>query len=167
VTVEPFLIGPDQNANVLDSVDHSHVGMASKMHVSNNTAAMNQFAFAEYTRYGSKIDPAKDAKGTQFARLVMSHVDCDTIPFLWQYASRFVLFDKIFATENSPSTPNALALIAGQGGETQWVKHGVKGRNFTIGAHSGTTHLVEDPQPFYGSEFDVTEMNRQPRPPRG
>src|ERR1700724_529293 len=37
VTVEPFLIGPDQNANVLDSVDHSHVGMASKMHVSNKT----------------------------------------------------------------------------------------------------------------------------------
>jgi hypothetical protein len=61
VTVEPFLIGPDQNANVLDSVDHSHVGMASKMHVSNNTAAMDQFAFAEYTHYGSKIDPAKDA----------------------------------------------------------------------------------------------------------
>ncbi len=165
VTVEPFLIGPDQNANALDSVDHSHNGMASKMNVSNNTAAMDRFAFAEYTRHASKADPAKDAEGTQFARLVMSHVDCDTVPFLWQYASRFVLFDKIFATENSPSTPNALALITGQGGETQWVKHGAKGRTFTIGAHSGTTNgppLVADPEPFYGSQFDVTEMNRQP-----
>jgi phospholipase C len=59
VTVEPFLIGPDQNANVLDSVDHSHVGMAGKMHVSNNTAAMDQFAFAEYTHYGSKCPSEK------------------------------------------------------------------------------------------------------------
>jgi hypothetical protein len=71
------------------------------MHVSNNTAAMDQFAFAEYTHYGSKIDPAKDAKGTQFARLVMSRT-----------------------TYGPP--------------------------------------LVADPQPFYGSEFDLTEMNRQP-----
>ena len=128
VTVEPFLIGPEQNANVLDSVDHSHAGMARKMHVSNNTAAMDQFALDEYSRFAEKGGPDYDAQGTQFARLVMSHVDCDTIPFLWQYASRFVLFDNIFATENTPSTPNALALIAGQGGETQWVKHGPNGR---------------------------------------
>ena len=95
----------------------------------------------------------------------MSHVDCDTVPFLWQYASRFVLFDNIFATENAPSTPNALALIAGQAGETQWVKHGTNGRDFSVGTHSGTTHappVVKDFQPFYGSNFDVTETNRQP-----
>ena len=61
--------------------------------------------------------------GTQFARLVMSHIDCDTIPFFWQYASRFTIFDNIFATEDTPSTPNAIAMIAGQSGETQWVKH--------------------------------------------
>lgn len=166
VTVEPFLIGPEQNANILDSVDHSHAGMAKKMNVANNKAAMDQFALEEYSRYADKGGSNNEAKGTQFARLVMSHVDCDTIPFLWQYASRFVLFDNIFATENAPSTPNALALIAGQGGETQWVKHGSKGRTFTVGSHSGTTHgppLVEDPQPFWGSEFDITEKNREPQ----
>jgi phospholipase C len=55
-------------------------------------------------------------------------------------------------------------LIAGQGGETQWVKHGPNGRTFTIGTHSGMTHgppLVKDPQPFSGSHFDITETNRQ------
>jgi phospholipase C len=30
VTVEPFLIGPNENANTVDSVDHSHVGLARK-----------------------------------------------------------------------------------------------------------------------------------------
>jgi hypothetical protein len=53
----------------------------------------------------------------------MSHIDCDTIPFFWLYASRFTIFDNIFATEDTPSTPNAVAMIAGQSGETQWVKH--------------------------------------------
>ncbi len=53
----------------------------------------------------------------------MAHIDCDTIPFFWRYASRFTIFDNIFATEDTPSTPNAIAMIAGQSGETQWVKH--------------------------------------------
>ena len=66
----------------------------------------------------------------------MSHIDCDTIPFFWQYASRFTLFDNIFATEDTPSTPNAIAMIAGQSGETQWVKHGTEPRRNA--AHRGT-----------------------------
>jgi phospholipase C len=165
VSVEPFLIGPDQNANVMDSVNHSHKGMARKLNVSNNTAAMDQFALDEFARLAVEAKSPNDAEGTEFARLVMSYVDCDTVPFLWQYASRFVLFDNIFATENAPSTPNALALIAGQAGETQWVKHGTDGRDFSVGTHSGTTHappVVKDFEPFYGSNFDVTETNRQP-----
>ena len=53
----------------------------------------------------------------------MAHIDCNTIPFFWQYANRFTIFDNIFATEDTPSSPNAIAMIAGQSGETQWVKH--------------------------------------------
>jgi phospholipase C len=166
VTVEPFLIGPNENANTVDSVDHSHVGLARKMNVSANVAGMDQFALHEYSRYARRGGAANEAQGTQFARLVMSHVDCDTIPFLWQYASRFVLFDNIFATQNTPSTPNAIAMMAGQSGETQWVEHGPDGQSFTAGNHSGTTQgppIVNDPQLFLGSLFDVTETNRQPR----
>ena len=128
VTVEPFLIGPNENANAVDSVDHRHEGLTRKLHVSGNAAAMDQFALDEYTRFALRDDAAKEAKGTQYARLVMSHVDCDTIPFLWQYASRFILFDNIFATQNTGSAANAIALIAGQSGETQWVKHGPNGQ---------------------------------------
>ena len=89
---------------------------------------MDQFANDEYNRFAKKGGTANIAKGTQFARLVMSHIDCDTIPFFWQWASRFTMFDNIFATEDTPSTPNAIAMIAGQSGETQWVKHGPNGQ---------------------------------------
>ncbi|MGH6823633.1 MAG: alkaline phosphatase family protein, partial [Methylocella sp.] len=164
VTVQPFLIGPNENANAVDSVDHSHVGLARKLHVSGSIAAMDQFALDEYSRFAVKGGPLNEAQGKHFARLVMAHVDCDTIPFLWQYASRFVLFDNIFATEDSPSTPNAIALIAGQSGETQWVKHGPNGRSYIAGNRPGTTlpPRVTDPEPSYGSQFDGMVMNREP-----
>jgi len=96
----------------------------------------------------------------------MSYIDCDTIPFMWRYASRFTLFDNIFATENTPSTPNAIALIAGQAGETQWVKHGNAGEPVSANGASGTllpVPIYNDPQPFCGSQFDTTASDREPR----
>ncbi|MEH1843733.1 MAG: alkaline phosphatase family protein [Nostoc sp.] len=165
VTVQPFRLGPEQNSSVVDSVDHSHTGLATKLHVVDGKPQMDQFAYDEYTRFASKGGAANIAEGKQFARLVMSHIDCDTIPFFWKWASRFTVFDNIFATEDTPSTPNAVALIAGQSGETQWVKHGSSGQSYTVGSHTGTTQgvpLVNDPQPFYGSQFDTTTENKQP-----
>ncbi|WGV26529.1 phospholipase C [Halotia branconii] len=165
IKVQPFRIGPEQNATVVDSVDHSHTGLANKLHVVNGKPQMDQFANDEYTRFASKGGAANIAEGKQFARLVMSHVDCDTIPFFWKWASRFTVFDNIFATEDTPSTPNAVAMLAGQSGETQWVKHDSSGQSYTVGSHTGTTQgvpLVNDPQPFYGSQFDTTTDNKQP-----
>jgi len=165
VTVQPFRIGPEQNSSVVDSVDHSHTGLSTKIHVVDGEPQMDQFAYDEYTNYASRGGAANIAEGTQFARLVMSHIDCDTIPFFWKWASRFTMFDNIFATENTPSTPNAVAMLAGQSGETQWVKHGSAGQSYTVGSHTGTTQgppLVNDPQPFYGSQFDETKDNKQP-----
>ena len=121
--------------------------------------------------------------GTQFARLAMAHIDCDTIPFFWRYATRFTIFDNNFATEDTPSTPNAVAMLAGQAGETQWVKHpsltnqpaetGFAGAisgtiNGVTYAGSATTQgppLVNDPQPWWGSAFDDTALGRQPASP--
>ena len=165
VMVQPFRIGPQQNSSVVDSVDHSHTGLAKKIDVVNGNAMMDGFAKDEYTRFASSGSAAGIAEGTQFARLVMSHIDGNTIPFMWQWASRFTIFDNIFATEDTPSTPNAVAMIAGQSGETQWVKHGPNGQAYTVGSHSGTTQgppLVNDPQPFYGSQYDTTTTNKQP-----
>ena len=166
VVVHPVRIGPEQNGTVVDSVDHSHAGLAAKLHVDGTAAAMDRFARTEYGRYANRGGPANIAMGRQFAQLVMSYVDCDTIPLYWRWASNFVLYDNIFATEDTPSTPNAIAMIAGQAGETQWVKHGSEGEKVSVGDKSGTLQAVplyNDPQPFWGSQFDTTAGNaKQP-----
>ncbi len=170
VTVQPFLIGPAQNSSAVDSVDHSHTGLATKIHVVNGVAQMDQFSYDEYNGRTPSASTAAAAKATQYARLVMSHIDCDTIPFFWQWASNFTIFDNIFATEDTPSAPNAIAMIAGQSGETQWVKHGNTGATLTVGSNTGTLApppIVNDPQPFWGSQFDTTTTNRQPMGAQG
>ncbi len=171
VTVRPFRLGPGQNSTVVDSVDHSNPGMIAKFDVVKGVPRMDGFAKREYQRFagppGSTPTPARQEEGTQFARLVMSHIDCDTIPFFWWYASRFTLFDNIFATEDGPSTPNAIAMISGQVGQTQWVKHPSSsgGLAAKVGPNSATLNgapVTKDCQPFWGSQFDTTRVGRQP-----
>lgn len=159
--VSAFRLGPQENASFRDSVDHSHTGLARKLHVVDGTPKMDQFAQVDYSRVAKAGNAASDAMGKQFARLVMSHIDCDTIPFFWSYANRFALFDNIFATEDTPSTPNAIAMIAGQAGETQWVKHGTEPGKPAL----QMPPLVNDPQPFWGSQFDPNNPKRQPDSP--
>ena len=108
----------------------------------------------------------------------MAHIDCDTIPFFWQYANRFTIFDNIFATEDTPSTPNAIAMIAGQSGETQWVKHGadapsdkpiggtINGKTYSGAATASGVPVVNDPQPFWGSAFDTRTTTASRTAPR-
>ncbi len=123
-TIQPFRIGPNQHAADTDDVDHSHTRMAAKMDLPGGTGTprMDMFALVEEAKYNS--NGATTLKGKQYGELTMAYEDCDTIPFLWSYANRFVLFDNIFQTVVGPSTPNALAMISGQSGETQWAKHG-------------------------------------------
>lgn len=178
-TVHPFLLGPKQNATFMDSVDHGHTGLAKKLDVASGVPKMDGFAQDEFTGKAGLMPAtqAAEAKGRQFANLVMSHIDCDTVPFFWRYASRFTLFDNIFATEDTPSTPNAVAMIAGQSGETQWVKHGaagvtqpvsgsINGVNYTGTGMTQGVPIVNDPNPYWGSEFDTTVNNREPDSPK-
>ena len=134
VTVSPFRIGTEQNAADLDDIDHGHARMVAKMNVPQQTGApaMDRFALNEQAKYfpASPIGPGTDQvpgapslRSKQYGELSMAYVDCDTVPFMWDYANRFTLFDNIFQTTIGPSTPNAIAMIAGQVGETQWVKH--------------------------------------------
>jgi phospholipase C len=186
-TISPFLI-PRTIVNVNNqtvqlypedtySVDHSHTGYihdfhadaATRSHPLNDGYPLDQ----EGLHYGT------DASGTtatiynssnvaptanptlqtkQKGEVVISHVDCDTIPFLWQYADRFVLFDNFHQTATGPSTPNAIAMIAGQVGDTQWVKHPNQADP------SGLTlpNLTDSP-PFAGSSTDTAAV----KPPYG
>jgi phospholipase C len=177
VTVRPFLIGPKENATFVDSVDHSHKGLAAKLDVVDGTPRMDGFAADEYAKYAKPGNNMAEAQGAQFARLVMSHIDCDTIPFYWNFANRFAIFDRIFATEDTPSTPNAIAMLAGQSGESQWVKHAdaapttlpingaINGKTYAGSGQPQRVPIVNDPNPFWGSEYDATVGVRRPTSP--
>jgi phospholipase C len=147
------------------SVDHSHVGIARKIALDADGVAQNtEYALSEE---GVRVVDGKPSKAPtlerkQFGELVMSHVDCDTVPFLWRYADRFTLFDHFMDTIIGPSTPNAIAMIAGQGGETQWMLHPEEAK--TGGKGSGAVvPMLSDPQPYWGSMLDTADRLKQPQ----
>jgi phospholipase C len=98
----------------------------------------------------------------QFGELAMAHVDCDTAPFLWRYADRFTLFDHFMDTIIGPSTPNAIAMISGQGGETQWMLHPEQASSGGQGKDA-TVPMLADPQPYWGSPLDKADRLKQPQ----
>ena len=61
----------------------------------------------------------------------MAHVDCDTIPYLWMYASRFALYDAFFQGVRAPSAPSNVEIIAAQNGETEYARYGASGPPYT------------------------------------
>ena len=159
ISVSPFRVGPEHHAADLDDVDHSHVRMANKMNLVGGIPKMDRFALLEEQKYMPAGINAPPLKAKQMGELAMAYVDCDTIPFMWNYANRFTLFDNIFQTTIGPSTPNAIAMISGQVGETQWVKHPeLSGSNGSI-----TVPIMKDPIPLWGSSSDpTTGPARQP-----
>ena len=148
------------------SVNHGHVPMDTKLDFDASYAARNdRYSLVEEgVTLGSNGKPTSvpSLEREQFGELVMGHVDCDTVPFLWNYADRFTLFDNFFDTVIGPSTPNAIAMIAGQSGETQWVKHPELGANHTTS--NAMLPVVGDPQPFWGSALDVFTPGPEKQP---
>ena len=157
-------------AEDIDSVNHGHVGIDDKLHLdANQTAHNDRYAFTEEALKGTLSPdgttysgPAPTQKQVQKGELVMSHADCDTAPFLWTYADRFTLFDHFFDTVIGPSTPNAIAMISGQSGLTQWVEHPEMGSD--VNSTSAAVPMVADPDPFWGSSLDTLtpETDKQP-----
>lgn len=151
------------------SSDHSHPGMLRSLHLdaaTHRSARNDGYALAqEHLFYAGDASTDADIVGPggrlpaapptlaqkQAGELAMAHLDCDTIPFLWQYADRFTLFDNFHQTTIGPSTPNAIAMIAGQTGETQWALHPEQadGVHFTL-------PNAADPPPYGGSVADPT-----------
>jgi phospholipase C len=173
-TISPFLI-PQSITDIsgatvnlypedTDSVNHGHTAIDAKLDLNGSNLAQNdRYAFTEEGLKGtltcsggtcSYTGPAPTEAQVQKGELVVSHVDCNTVPFLWQYADHFTLFDNFFDTVIGPSTPNAIAMIAGQSGMTQWVKH--PGLGLNINTTNAQLPVVGDPQPFWGSALDLT-----------
>jgi phospholipase C len=163
------------------SVDHSHYGMATSLHfdtqkllhAKNDAFALDNEGLAylddqsgpagHIVSKGTSVSippanaPAPSALALskkQIGEVAIAHLDCDTVPFLWQYADRFALFDNFRQTTIGPSTPNAIAMIAAQTGETQWALHpGNTGKNAGTGAPYAVPNETDTP-PFAGSAAD-------------
>ena len=171
------------------SVDHSHQGMANGLDINPATgiAANDRYAMDQEgltTNASGEIVTSTGATPTsitlaqaQKAEDDIDHIDCDTIPFMWNWAKNFVLFDNFHQTIVGPSTPNAIAIIAGQSGQTQWALHPDEGATVTyanpsfpnpLGASFGSkitpsdsnayVPIVADPGPFPGSNFDTNAV---------
>jgi len=171
------------------SVDHSHQGMANGLDVNPATgiAANDRYAMDQEgltTNASGAIVTDTGAAPTsitlaqkQKAEDDIDHLDCDTIPFMWSWAKHFVLFDNFHQTVVGPSTPNAIAIIAGQSGETQWALHpdegpavtyanssfpNVLGASYKSQVSSTNTNayvpLVGDSGPFPGSNLDTNTV---------
>ncbi len=189
-TISPFKIPQsvtDTNGNTVplypmdtDSVDHSHTGIVNDEHVVNGVSLNDRFALnAENLTTDANGNIVSRTTGAplsslppptlaqkQKAELVMSHLDCDTIPFLWQYADRFALLDNFHMSITSASTPNAIAMISGQNGLTQLALHpalaGSNSASPTV-KESGGLPMLNDQGPYAGSNFD----NSPQKPPYG
>ena len=172
-TIQPFRIGPKDRCALslangataascfaadTDDVDHSHPGIVAKMDVQNGAARMDRFAITEELKHSQSGNPSLKAK--QFGELAMAHEDCDTVPLLWNYARKFVLFDHIFQTMTGPSTPGNLAIIGAQTGETQWALH--PGQRYAGNGASGPgVPVLNDANPFWGSRSDHTPAEQK------
>ncbi|MDE3076309.1 MAG: phosphoesterase, partial [Chloroflexota bacterium] len=163
-TIQPFRIGPDQFAADTDDVDHSHSRTVAKMNVVDGVAKMDRFADVEEAKYvKSGGNPSLMAK--QFGELAMAYEDCDTVPFLWRYANRFVLFDHVFEEMTGPSTPGNLSIIAAQSGQTQEALH--PDQKYAGNGDKGPGVPVEDDaDPLWGSPQDATTTGKQPVNPK-
>jgi phospholipase C len=175
ITISPFKIPftvVDANGKTvplypsdLASSNHSHIGIASKLDLDPTGIARNdRYALTEegVTLTNGKPSKIPSLERKQFGELVMSHIDCDAAPFLWRYADRFTLFDHFFDTVVGPSTPNAIAMISGQSGETQWLLH--PDTPNTTGRPGSALPMLSDPDPYWGSQLDKSNQPKQPEP---
>lgn len=162
-TVRPFRIGPKEYAADTDDIDHSHSKIVAKMNLVDGEPRMDRFALVEEQKYVTGTgNPSLMAK--QMGELAMAYEDCDTVPFLWLYAKRFVLFDHVFQQMTGPSTPGNLAIIGAQAGETQWMldpddflqNNGDKGAGVPV---------LNDADPLWGSAKDPSK-NKLPANPK-
>jgi phospholipase C len=149
--IQPFLIGPKQYASDLDDTKHSHIALVQKMDVVDGKPRMDRFALGEEFKKGKESQPTLADK--QFGELAMAHVDGDTIPFLWRWANRFVIFDHIFQLMVGPSGPGNLSIIAAQSGQSQAALHPEELEK-DGGKKAPGEPVLNSSDPFWGSPDD-------------
>lgn len=145
------------------SSNHGHTAIAHKLDLDKDGIARNdRYAVTEegLALIDGKPSKLPTLERKQFGELVMSHIDCDAAPFMWQYADRFALFDQFFDTVVGPSGPNAIAMISGQSGQTEWMLH----PEFAKGTHGESLPMVGNARPYWGLAEDEAGNPAKPKP---
>ena len=168
------------------SVSHSHQGIGNSMDYNATTgvSANDRYALTQEglttTSTGAIVKSTGVAPTSitlaqkQAGEQAIAHVDCDTVPFLWQWAKNFALFDNFHQGIVAPSSPNAIEVLAGQVGQTQWALHNSEGATITGNttsagvfgsAYSGPANntdgyvpLIADAGPYPGSSKDTNAV---------
>jgi phospholipase C len=136
--VTPFRITTPDTSDA----DHSRRSLLTK----SDDGKMDLFVSTEEAGLLARNYDRDDAQ--KIGLLTMAHEDCDTVPYLWMYASHFTLFDHFFQGMYGPSTPGNIDLIAAQTGQTQWARDNI-GMVDNFGTGPGIP-LVNDVWPAWG-----------------
>ncbi len=176
-TIQPFLIPQTVTNNLgqtvplypadTDSVNHSHTAYIQKIDFTGGVTKNDGYALAEegLTLTNGVPSGKPSLAKKQMGELVMGHIDCNTAPVMWNYADRFTLFDNFHQTVLSASTPNAIAMVAGQSGETQWEKHPEQSTKAFGSIGGNGVPVVSDGDPFWGSQLDFFGSGQPGNPP--
>jgi phospholipase C len=74
--------------------------------------------------------------------------DCDTVPYLWDYAKNFALFDHYFQANTGDSTPSNIQLFSGQIGQTEAAQGlGTPSEPLPSGGYSDGVPISNDDNP--------------------
>jgi phospholipase C len=147
--VAPYRIADPDVADV----DHSRPGLYAKV----NGGAMDRFIVAEETlRLKAGVAPQN---AQRLGLLTMAYQDCDTVPFLWKYASTFALYDHIFQGMYGPSTPGNIDLISAQTGLTQAARH--PEQTVAPSDEGPGVPVVDDLQPAFGPYHNGEPKQKQ------
>ena len=145
--ISPFRIDPPLYSADTDDVGHAHAELIAKVDVTSNGPQMDSYALTEELTHSGGGTPTLQDK--QYGELTMAHEDCDTIPLLWNYANKFVLFDDMFQSYLGPSTPGNLTIIGAQVGETQYAFHPSEGYTDN-GDGQAAVPVTNDRDPAWG-----------------
>lgn len=128
---DPDTAGPSQSRDVIEA----------KM----DGGKMDRFVAAQEAQAGKK---ATLAQRRDVGLLTITHYDCDTIPYLWNYAKHFTLFDHFFEGMAGPSTPGNIEIIAAQSGGTQAARFPNDRNNGVVNGPGDP--IYDDTEPAFG-----------------
>ncbi len=131
-----------------DTADANHARQA--LITKSDGGRMDLFVPTEEFGLLARGDSREDAQ--RVGLLTMAFEDCDMIPYYWQYAHNFTLFDHFFQAMYAPSTPGNIDLIAAQTGQTQWARHPKTA--FKSSANGSGVPVVDDLPPAFGPYGD-------------